>query len=293
MKYKIFISFQIILLTSTIIFAQNKVVEPKLGFSFTIPEDWQGTKSERGYLLISKTQKGFMLITPHYFNSLEEIEENADKGVSTGSGTTLALEGKLSRIKNNGVAGTFKGILKGQLTIAYVISLLSPYGGGLSIFAFVDAHNYSDDYQDIAKTISNSVNFTEPQLENSIAESWKVTLNNCRLIHTNDPNSSIEGREGKIIIDLCEKGYFNYLDESDLSLNQENADENSAGNRVGTGEWKVIDRGDHAELQLLFNNGDVKDYLLTMDGENTFLNGELYYKYYRDSKNKDARPDCF
>ncbi len=293
MKYKIHLIVQILFLAYSLIFAQNRIVEPELGFSFTIPDGWQGTKSEKGYLLISKEQKGFILITLHHYNSIEEIEQNANEGINSGTGTTLTLGGKLSRTQNNGVAGTFKGILNGQSTLSYVISLLSPYGGGLSIFAFVDAKNYSDDYQDIVRTISNSVVFTEPQLDNSIAEAWKVTLNNCRLIHRNDYNSNEDRKGSKIIIDLCEKGYFNYEDESNISMNNDNDDGYSTGSRIGAGKWKVINRGDHAELQLIFNNGDVKDYLLTAEGKKTFLNGESYTKTYKDSKIKGTIPDCF
>jgi hypothetical protein len=272
----------------------GRISEPGLGFSFTIPQDWQATKGDQGYILISENLKGFLLIAPHQFNSLEEIEQNASQGVNSGTGNTLTLVGNLSLTKNNGVEGTFKGILNGQASISYVISLLSPYGGGISIFAFTNSADYSDEYKNIVEKISESVKY-ENRITSSVADDWKHALNNCRLTYLNSYNSGNGngGMQTKIVIDLCEKGYFNYSDESNILMNQGNIDGYSEGNRMGAGEWKILDKGDHAILQLTFNNGDVKDYLLSFEDDKTYLNGERYFRTYKDSTIEGTQPDCF
>ena len=55
-------------------------------------------------------------------------------------------------------------------------------------------------------------------------------------------------------------------------------------NNQGTGTWRVLKKQKQSVLQLAFNNGEVHEYLITIDEEDkTYLNGERYFITYQDS----------
>ena len=118
-------------------FAQSRgIVNYKyLGIQFNIPEGWVGQEVEGGYLIGSHTEPGFALISTHQASTLEEIKMEAEQGIVANNGTNLKLNSGLENVGENGLGGEFKGILEGQSVTTYMIGLLNPYGGEVSIMA--------------------------------------------------------------------------------------------------------------------------------------------------------------
>ncbi|MFZ1288714.1 MAG: hypothetical protein WAR79_01395 [Melioribacteraceae bacterium] len=271
----------------------GKVTDSVLGISFELPEKWSGQKIPQGYIFVSEIEKGFILITPHNFKSIDEIVENAKLGTTEANGTYLTLSNDLE-IKENFVSGTFKGFLEGQPATAFAQSLLSPFGGGISVFSFVESESFSENFQIIVHRICESVIFTKPE-ESSLVNEWKQAFNNCRLTYMNSYNSGFGGGgiQDKIIIDLCAQGYFNYKDESQVVMNTEDVSGYSSGNTNGEGVWVVVEQGNNVILQLQFNDGNISEFILSNEGEKTFLNGKRYFRTYKDSDVEGTQPNCF
>ncbi|MBK8944534.1 MAG: hypothetical protein IPM32_04600 [Ignavibacteriae bacterium] len=269
------------------------VNDSTIGVSFEIPESWKGQKIPQGYIFVSDVDKGFVLITPHNFNSVDEIVENAKMGITENNGTYLTLTDNLE-IKENFASAIFEGFLEGQAATAFAKSLLSPFGGGISVFAFVESESFSENYKIVVNQICESINFSE-RVKSSLADEWKQALNNCRLTYMNSYNSGFGsgGIQDKIMIDLCAQGYFNYYDESQVVMSTEDVSGYSAGEKNGSGNWDVIQNGEQIILKLNFADGKVHDYVLTFDGEKTFLNGNRYFRTYQDSTVEGTQPNCF
>lgn len=271
----------------------GNVNDTTIGVSFDIPENWNGEKIPQGYIFISDVDKGFVLITPHNFNSVDEIVDNAKLGITETNGTSLSLSDNLE-IKSNNVSGIFKGFLEGQAATAFAKSLLSPFGGGISVFAFVESESFSENYKIVVNQICESINFSE-RVKSSLVDEWKQALNNCRLTYMNSYNSGFGGGgiQDKIMIDLCTQGYFIYYDESQVVMNTEDVSGYSAGEKNGSGNWDVVQNGEQIILKLNFSDGNVHDYVLSFDGEKTFLNGNRYFRTYQDSTVEGTQPNCF
>lgn len=270
----------------------GKVTDSSIGVSFDIPENWNGEKIPQGYIFVSGTEKGFVLITPHNFKSIDEIVENAKLGITENNGTYLTLSENLE-IKENYVSGIFKGFLEGQAATSFARSLLSPFGGGISVFSFVESESFSENYKSVVNIICESINFSKP-VESSLVIEWKQALNNCRLTYINSYNSGFGGGgiQDKIIIDLCAQGYFNYYDESQVVMSTEDVSGYSSGEKNTSGSWDVIQNSEQIILKLNFADGNVHDYVLSFEGEKTFLNGTRYFRTFKDSNVEGTQPNC-
>ncbi|MCB9218677.1 MAG: hypothetical protein H6610_04350 [Ignavibacteriales bacterium] len=285
-----------LLLISNISFSQTiigKISDPTLGFTLEIPNEWKGEKANQGYVFISESYSGFILIAQHNFNTFEEIVENAKQGISEENGTFLSLDGELIKSNDKRVGGLFAGYLEGQPVKSYAESLLSPFGGGLSIFVFVEVENFSEYYKDLIKNISESVMFSKP-LENSFSNEIKQVLSNCRLTHINTYNSGYGsgGIQDKIIIDLCETGNFNYYDESQVSISGGDLSGFNSGEKSGSGNWDILKLNNQTILKLNFYSGEFFEYVLTFENDKTFLNGKRYFRTYKNSDVEGTLPNC-
>ena len=76
-------------------------------------------------------------------------------------------------------------------------------------------------------------------------------------------------------------------------MNADDVSGYSSGNKNNTGNWKVIARGDQGTLILNFDDGNIAEYNLTFEGEKTFLNGNRFFRTYKDSNVEGTQPDCF
>ena len=291
-----FLYLLIFIFISKILYCQTisgKVSDSSIGITFNVPNNWKGQQIPQGYIFVSDIDKGFILVTPHNFKTIDEIVENANMGINENNGTVLSLSDKLE-INENSVAGIFKGFLEGQAATSFAKSLMSPFGGGVAVFVFVESENYSEKYKEFVNEICNSLKFSEP-VRSSLENELEQILNNCRLTYINNYKSGYGsgGIQDKIIIDLCEQGYFNYYDESQVVMNADDVSGYSSGNKNNTGNWNVIARGDQGTLILNFDDGNIAEYNLTFEGEKTFLNGNRFFRTYKDSNVEGTQPDCF
>jgi hypothetical protein len=274
----------------------NSVTDPAIGLQYTIPNGWIGQQIDGGYLFGSNSVKGFLLITYHQYKTLDEIRAEAAQGIADENGTMLTLSGSLVAAGKNGLAGTFTGTVEWQKAKAYAASLVSPFGtGGITILAAVEEASYSPAYQGYVESVVKSVSFSKSKVT-PIAQQWKKWLNNSRLTYMNSYNSGYGGGgyQDKTIIDLCSAGYFRYNDHSETVLNAgDYAGGYSSGSSNGSGQWKVVSRGNQAVLQLVFSNGELYEYTLRDRDGKTYLNDNRYFLTYGDSSVESARPNCF
>jgi hypothetical protein len=272
------------------------ISNPAYGYEFTVPQGWQGQQIENGYLFMSNTQKGFILILQHSLTTLDQIKNEANNGIIDDNGTHLILDGSLKKLGQNGLAAPFNGTVEWQQAKAYVISILSHFNnGGLTILTAVEPQSYNQQYQKLVEQIANSVKFEGPK-STSLALQWKNTLNDCRLTYMNSYNSGYGGGgyQDKTIIDLCSKGYFNFNDHSETVINAgNNAGGYLTGSSAGSGKWNLIGRGNQVILQLIFNSGETYEYTLSEKDGKTFLNGNRYFKTYGNSSVESGRPNCW
>lgn len=287
------LSFFFTLLFSTfflqVITAQQtgKVDYKTLGVSFEIPEGWVGQEVNGVFLIGHNTIPGVIMLTTNEARTMEQMKQEARAGIIDQQGTNLQISSDFESVANNGIGAEFEGILEYQVAKAYVIGLLNPFGSGMTIAYMTLKDLYTSQHKSAAVVLAKSVKFRKP-VYGPIVKEWKEKLNGVRLTYM-DSYSSIDysnpnytsggGYSSKTVIDLCAQGYFTFNGSHSLSVDAPGVSAGSNGNDQGAGSWKVIaNTAGQAVLQLNYHNGDISEYVLTMEGDKTMLNGNRYFR---------------
>ena len=275
---------------------KGELGDKNFGVKFKPPAGWEARKGDEGYLLVSKTKKGFIVITPHNYQSMAQLKKEAGIGLQEEGGTSLHLAGQLSTVGTNGLAGKYTGTLQGTSASSFVVALLSPNGGGISIMAATDSENYSDDYKKYALELASSTVFTKREAL-PVNRVWKQKLTDVRLTYmwsyySGGVSGSYAGGSQETKIDLCGQGYFRYSDNNQMGVDGGGSSGYSGGQNRGNGSWDVVNKGQQPLLVLKFNNGRVFEYKLTMKDNKIHLNGKKHFKTTSRSL-AEYRPQCF
>lgn len=283
------LAFIFLLLTSTLIGQKTGQVNyPTLGVSFTIPNGWVGQEGEGVFIMGSNSIPGLILLSTSTAQSMEAIRQEAQAGlVDPNAGINLQLSSALENLAANAVGGEFSGILENQQAKAYMIGVHNPHGQSVLIMATTLTNMYNEQYPAVAKQVFKSLKFSTPVVP-PVVNDWKERLSGTRLTYMesytsmdySDPNFTSGGgysKEEKI--DLCPEGFFNYNDSFDVSVSTPGVSGLGVNSGQGAGNWNIIaDAQGQPVLQLSFHSGEVYEYVLTREGDKTFLNGNRYYR---------------
>lgn len=273
---------------------------PTLGISFTIPEGWVGQENEVGYIMGSYTDAGIILIMTHQTQDLNVLRTEARQGVQDNEGTSLSIEGAINDFSASGIQAYYKGTVGYQPAKAFAVGLINPHGAGVTIIAMTTIEQFKDLHKDLATQIAKSVSFSAPVVLESKSE-WGSMLKNARLTYMNsyyssggsvDGYSTGGGYSDRITIDLCGQGYFNHSSASSMSFDTGGGFGSSHDSDAGAGKWKVIVNAQGQDvLQLNFYNGDVYEYVLSLQDNKTYLNDQRYFRTYGTTA--DDGPNCY
>lgn len=138
----------------------KRISDPEMGISFRVPEGWKAVKQGGGYLMGSDTLKGFILILPHGYPSLDALGAEAEEGIlDEDSGILLYPASELKKFGGNGLQGEFRGTIQQRDAAAFAVGLLSPKGGGVTILSAVESSSFTDAYRQLARSIASSLTF--------------------------------------------------------------------------------------------------------------------------------------
>ncbi|MEM6377475.1 MAG: hypothetical protein AAF705_04625 [Bacteroidota bacterium] len=289
MSFNKFFALVVAAFLVNISFAQQtgKVDYKTLGVSFTIPQGYVGQEVNGVYLIGHNTIPGVMLVTTGDAQTIDQIKQEARLGIVDQQGTNLQLNSDFETINSKAIGAEFAGTAEYQAAKAYVVGLLNPYGQGMTIAYMTLENMYTPEHKAAAIKLAKSVQFRKPEY-GPIVKEWKEKLNGVRLtymssytsIDYSNPNfTSGGGYSSKTVIDLCPQGYFTFNGSSNFNVDTPGVTAGSNGSNKGAGNWKVIGNIEgQAVLQLNFNDGNINEYVLTMDGNKTMLNGSRYFR---------------
>lgn len=280
----------------------NETGDKYLGFKFTPPAGWEAQFTGAGYLLVSRTEKGFIVVLPHEYSTVEQIKIATREGLADQNGTNLQVSGSPQSFGASGIAVEFSGVVQGQAARGRAISLLSPYGGGITILAAVEQATYSTSFARYVESIAQTVVFSKPEIP-PVAEQWRQQLANCRLTYLwsyysgGGSDGAYAGGSQQTVIDLCAQGFFRYSDHNQMAVDGGNAFGAGAsgfggGSNQGNGTWKITARGAQPVLVLAFHDGRVQEYRLSQQDGKTFLDDKRFFRTYANDPNPEHRPVC-
>ncbi len=110
-------------------FAQSDseiIKDEELKISFTVPDGWQATKKDDGYLLGSANTQGFMLIKVMDFKSIKRLKSAMEAGIQQDDGSKLMPTTELTMLGEMGVSGMYDGTVEGTEMLGFLMALMPP-----------------------------------------------------------------------------------------------------------------------------------------------------------------------
>jgi len=284
--------FLFLLFLANTSFAQEtgKVDYPELGISFHVPEGWVGNKVASGFAITSSTTEGVIMILTHDVHSIPDMEKEAKNGFKISKNTVLTPINGIEKIMDNAIAAIYTGTIDTKPAKALIVGMINPYGYGITILCAARANLFTEDLKKAGLIVTASVVFYNPKLPkvavslHEKSSELSETFNNCRLTFMESYGTSGGGYSNRTTIDLCGKGYFKHSSVSSVSMDIGGSSGYGGNNKQGAGTWRVLKIQNQSVLQLTFYNGEVYEYIITIDEEDkTYLNGERYFRTYKDA----------
>jgi hypothetical protein len=241
----------------------QRVSDAQLGFSFVPPAGWKVQKQAQGYILGHDTLKGFILIAPHNFNSLEQIQAEAGQGlVDAQSGIQLMPTGSFQPLGANGLAAEFSGTFQGQAARAYAVGLLAPGGGGVTILTATVADAYTPDHAQAVQAIAGSMTFAAPQSDTALMQ-W--------IAGKYWTYSGSGGYSSERTVHLCPDGRYYDSAESSASGSFDNrasgSDWGTASQSRGSARWTIRGTRQQGVITLTYADGTRMEVAYQATGE--------------------------
>ena len=259
------------------------------GVSLTIPEGWVGQETEGGYAFASTTTPGFILITTNKYSNLDMMVQQARLGIANGNDNYLQLVADIVTYNDIVIGGEYQGAIEGYAAKAYIINVANETGGsGVSIMASTNTSQYSSFYKQLCENIANTVELYPP-VQNSDTPTKPTASKNemeelfggARLTYYDTG----DGYSTKIVIDLCEQGYFYHSSSDTMSVNVGGASAGYGDTGNGAGAWRIVkDANGQDVLQLTFKGGELYKYYITLEDGKTYLGNYRYFREYGEER---------
>ena len=259
------------------------------GVSLTIPEGWVGQETEGGYAFASTTTPGFILITTNNYTNLAMMEQQSRLGIANGNDNYLQLVADIVTYNDIVIGAEYQGAIEGYASKAYIINVANETGGsGVSIMASTNTSQYSNFYKQLCENIANTVELYPP-VQNSDTPTKPTTSKNemeelfggARLTYYDTG----DGYATKIVIDLCEQGYFYHSSSDTMSVNVGGASAGYGDTGYGAGAWRIVkDANGQDVLQLTFKGGELYKYYITLEDGKTYLGNYRYFREYGEER---------
>jgi hypothetical protein len=224
----------------------SKVEHPSDGYLFTIPTTWMAENYDgKSHFFTCEKIPGRIETRQHSAKNIEELRALMFKSIYLKDKSGKPDEkATMQSYSTNGCILHFSGYNKeGEFHKAHLIGLVSAFGNGLLISADSHSNDYSNNLLLAAKSLANSVEFTEKRIE-TLSESWSNRLKFKQLYHK-------ESTTVKIVFNLCGNGSYTYI-----STNEGSKDEN-------TGNWNTTLKNGKIMLQLYDTRQGMKQFELS------------------------------
>jgi hypothetical protein len=233
------------------------IKDPDMNIAFTPPQGWKASKQQAVYLLGSDQYKGFIVIMPHNYSNLDQMNAEAQEGIiDEGNGIQLMPTSGFKRYGQNGLSAEFSGVVQGREAKAYAIGLISPNGGGgVTIMAAVESGSYTAAYPQFVQTLASGLTFTKPQAGAAAQGDMSLMQYFAGKYYSYTSGSTIYGSAGtERQVMLCPNGLF--YDSSEFSASgQGEVDWGGAQRSSGAARWSIRGNKSQGTITIIRPNG--------------------------------------
>jgi hypothetical protein len=257
------------------------IKDPDMNISFTPPKGWKASKQQDVYLLGSDQYKGFIVIMPHSYGSLDQMNAEAQEGIiDEGNGIQLLPSSGFKHYGQNGLSAEFSGVVQGKDAKAYAIGLISPYGGGgVTIMAAVESGSYTEAYPQFVQTLASGLSFTKVQAGAAAQGDMSLMQYFAGKYYSYTSGSTIYGSAGtERQVMLCPNGLF--YDSSEFSASgQGDVDWGAARTSGGAARWSIRGSKTQGTITIIRPNGRSEEVSYQVESKGVIYFNGIKFAY--------------
>lgn len=246
--------------------------DPNGQFRFTVPENWTISEQEGNYFLTNSALALPIIISRH--NEQQIDQSVASVGDINDEASKTFVKMKARKLDDHTAYTKGEGTVQQQPFLIEILTLFSPYGGGISLIVSYNNQPYTQDYLQVMQQIASSVQFSKTTLSGAALQ-WQERVKGKKLLYLFTDNYGSQ----RVDIDLYVNGTFSYNNNNGMMSSGGVGTGTYAGEDRFTGSWKLDTNGSTVVLILTGNTGRSLQFTL-QDGTSStqiLLNNKRYF----------------
>lgn len=245
--------------------------DPQGAYTFQAPSGWTSTAENEGFILRNSGTPVTMIISPHQESNIDQAIAQAGDINNPAENTSIRVRAK--KLNANTAYALFQGRSRNQPVNLELVTVFSPYGGGLVVT--INYGNYSPNPQflPIAEGIAASARFTKRDTP-PLVRQWSDLIRGKKLLFLQTDSYGSQ----RIDINLYANGSYDYQNNTGMMSQGGVGTGTYGGLNRNSGSWKVSLQGGTPTLTLSGNSG-VTSYSLSpgASAQQILLNNRRYF----------------
>ncbi len=241
-------------------------------YTCTIPAGWNSTAENGSFVLRLTGSPVTLTITPHNETSIDQTLAQVASINNPAEKIFISMDGK--KLNPTTAFVRLSGTAREQPVNLDLVTVFSPYGGGIVIAANYGNYSAHPSYVTILESIAASARFVKSEVP-AAARLWSDRLRGRKLLFLQTDSYSSQ----RIDIDLYANGSFSYSG-SDGFFSQGGVGTGTyAGSNRSSGTWKILMQNGGPVLCLYATSGGSTTFAIREGASPTqvLLNGRRYY----------------
>jgi len=217
--------------------------DPQGAFTCEAPPGWTAAAENGGFILRNSRTPVSIVISSHQEGNIDQAIAQATDINNPSEGTSIRVAAR--KLSANTAYALFKGTARNQPVNLELVTVFSPYGGGLVVTINYGNFSPNPEYLPIARSIAASARFTRVETP-PLARQWSERIRGKKLLFLQTDSYGSQ----RIDINLHADGRYDYQNNTGM-MSQGGAGTGTYGglNRH-SGTWRVVLEGSSPVLLL-------------------------------------------
>ncbi|MFN6204748.1 MAG: hypothetical protein ACK496_20050 [Acidobacteriota bacterium] len=222
--------------------------DPGGAFTCTLPAGWQATPENGGFILRHRESPVTMIISSHNENDIDRAIAQASDINNPQENTQIRVQAR--KLSANIAYARFAGSARQQPVNLELVTVFSPYGGGMVVTVNYGSYSPNPDYLTIARAIADSVRFARTETP-PLARQWTDRLTGRKLLFLQTDSYGSQ----RVDLNLYANGRFDYQSNTGMVSQGGVGTGTYGGLRRDAGTWKITLQGNNPVLILNGSEG--------------------------------------
>lgn len=246
--------------------------DPQGAFTCEAPRGWSSTPQNGGFILRNSGTPVTIAITGHNESSIDEALAQTSESINNPAENT-DIRVRARKLSNNTVHAILQGTARSEPVNLELLTVFSPYGGGLVVTVNYGNFSPNPEYLPIAESIATSARFTRSEAP-PLARQWTERLRGMKLLFLQTDSIGSQ----RIDINLYADGRYEYQSNTGMMSQGGVGTGTYGGLNRQAGTWKVGLESSSPVL-LLVGGGETTKFSIRpgTSGQQLLLNNRRWF----------------